>query len=112
MIDTKKSKSVFFRIFTTSAILGAAIIAVFAVATYGIIDRAYVSNVQRMLDDSAELVAEAIGEEIPLANISKMCARHDAKSGIRTTVIDAEGKVVLDSRADSESCPTISTVPK
>jgi PAS/PAC sensor signal transduction histidine kinase len=105
MIDTKKSKSVFFRIFTTSAILGAAIIAVFAVATYGIIDRAYVSNVQRMLDDSAELVAEAIGEEIPLANISKMCARHDAKSGIRTTVIDAEGKVVLDSRADSESMP-------
>ena len=34
-----------------------------------------------------------------------MCARHDAKSGIRTTVIDAEGKVVLDSRADSESMP-------
>lgn len=103
MAYIKKSRGVFARIFASATLVGAIIIAAFAFAAHGIAERTYRESVERLLSDSADFVADAVDEKLPAETLSKICAVHDKNTGIRTTLINAKGEVVVDSRADSET---------
>lgn len=94
---------VFSRIFFSSILIGAAVVAVFAVATYTIIGNIYQKNIENVLSDSAEIVGNSVNENVPLKQIAKICNTYADNSGIRTTIINSSGEVLFDSGADASS---------
>lgn len=90
-------------IFASSAIVGTAIIALLATAAHGIIERTYRSNVERLLTNSADFVASAIEQNMPSEKLAEICRRNDRNAGIRTTVINRDGRIAADSRADKNT---------
>ena len=90
-------------IFASSAVVGTAIIALLAFAAHGIIERTYRANVERLLANSADFVAAAIEQNMPPEKLAEICLRNDRNAGIRTTVIDRDGEIAADSRADKHT---------
>jgi len=92
---------VFARIFLSSAAVGLLVVAALAVFNYSLLDRMYLMNVRRSLADSTQLITSAINDGYSVSHISKLCSEFAAKSGTRTTIINAKGDVVFDTNADS-----------
>ena len=90
-------------IFASSAVVGTAIIALLAFAAHGIIERTYRANVERLLANSADFVAAAIEQNMPPEKLAEICLRNDRNAGIRTTIIDRDGEIAADSRADKHT---------
>lgn len=98
-----KNKSVFTRIFLATLSVCAIIITVFAIITYSILERGLNSGIERMLNNSAALIADTISAGVAPTSLDS-ALRESAKTlGIRTTVVDSDGKVIIDSSADSDS---------
>ena len=103
MLCLKSPKSVFVLIFASSSAVGAAIIAAFAVAMYSMMEGDYRKNVERLLSDSARMVAEALNENVSPETLAEICRRYDEYSGVRTTIVGVDGAIVADSRAEKDS---------
>ncbi len=98
-----KLKTVFARIFIPAIATSAALIAFLAAANYSMLDRIYLSSVKKMLVNSSGLISASISENEPIEKISKNCSEFGRNSGIRTTIVGSDGKVLFDSDADSNS---------
>lgn len=98
-----KFKTVFARIFIPAIATSAVLIAFLAAANYSMLDRIYLSSLRKMLVNSSGLISGSISENEPFEKISKRCAEFGKKSGIRTTIVASDGKVVFDSDVDSGS---------
>ena len=100
MITNASAKGLFYKVFITTITLGTVIISACAFVSYSIIDRAYIKSVENSLSDSANFVAGLIGDNVSKQELSKICQSYSKNAGIRTTIVGADGVVLLDTDFD------------
>ena len=100
MITNASAKGLFYKVFITTITLGTVIISACAFVSYSIIDRAYIKSVENSLSDSASFVAGLIGDNVSKQELSKICQSYSKNAGIRTTIVGADGVVLLDTDFD------------
>ena len=97
------TNSIFSRIFMAVFPTCLLAILVCSAIAYRALDKSVERNTMRLLSDSVLLLSANIDAGVPVGNLSKIIGKFAGESGIRTTIIDRAGKVVLDSVADDST---------
>ena len=100
-----KSRSVFFRIFTSTLGLCALIIISAGLLGYSLLERDIERNAKNILDVSSSLITDCLDAGLPLYKISRTAKSFDKELDIRTTLIGSDGAVLFDSEADAAKMP-------
>jgi len=101
MFIKKIFSHIFARIFVSGVVISVAAISLIASAAFVTMKSVSEANLQKSLTDSSKLISSAIENGEPINQLAKICAEFSASSDVRSTIIDADGKVVFDSQEDA-----------
>lgn len=95
--------SIFARIFFATFSICALVVLSGAAISYSLLVRSVERNTERLLADSVAMLAANIDAGIPPSSLAAAIKKYAGECGIRTTIIAADGTIVLDSSADNSS---------
>lgn len=95
--------TIFARIFLVSSAICAIFVIAGATFAYKAMERSIERNAEQILRDSVSFIQADIQAGVNPQKLALAIQKYSANSGIRTTIIKNDGKVLLDSKADNAS---------